>query len=257
MAGHNRSITSLAVSPNGRVLASASDDSTVRLWEVISGEEVRRFGGHDEEVTCVAFAPDGRTLASSSWDCTLLIWDRTGFLENGVSRSKLSSQQLTILWGDLAGEAPAANRAMWNLVAAASQGVALCAGQLKPVSPVNGDRLARLIRELDDDQFTVRQKATRELEKLAELAEPALRRLLSDRPSLEARRRAERLLAKLDHPSLRLLQELRALAVLEYIGSPNAREILAALSKGAPQSRLTQEAKASLERLTRRLTTSQ
>jgi hypothetical protein len=86
-------------------------------------------------------------------------------------------------------------------------------------------------------------------------AEPSLREALAGQPSLEARRRIERLLDRLGTPSALLPEEarsLRAVEVLEYVGSPAAREVLGRLARGAPHARLTQEARASLKRLSGR-----
>jgi hypothetical protein len=97
----------------------------------------------------------------------------------------------------------------------------------------------------------VREKARRELAELGELAEPALRQALSDKPSLEARRRIQALLDNLRAPVTRpeLLRSLRAVAVLEDIASSETRRVLEQLARGTPEARLTREAKASLRRL--------
>src|SRR5262249_32405750 len=71
--GHTTS--QLAFSPDGKRLASAGSDNTVRLWDVATGKEARVFRGHDREVHHVAFSPDGRRILSASFDTTLRLWD--------------------------------------------------------------------------------------------------------------------------------------------------------------------------------------
>jgi HEAT repeat protein len=124
---------------------------------------------------------------------------------------------------------------------------------LPPVAPADEKRLARLIADLDDDEFATREQATAELEKLGEVALPALRKALAANPSAEVRLRGEQLLRKDDDPvpSGERLRALRAAEALEQAGTKEAREALRHLAGGAGGARLTREAKAALERLGR------
>jgi hypothetical protein len=99
----------------------------------------------------------------------------------------------------------------------------------------------------------VREKASRELERLGETVRDALRKAKKGDISVEQSRRIDRLLAMLTGPlpGPELLRATRAVAILEQIGGPEARKILARLASGASGARLTSEAKAAWERLKR------
>src|SRR5262249_58814508 len=134
------------------------------------------------------------------------------------------------------------------------EGVKPLNARFVPADGPTARTLAKLIANLDDDRFDVREAATQELRRLGSAAEPALRKALEGKPSAEARRRIGGLLEIRGEEKIpaEQLRALRAIAVLERIGSPAAKEVLEALAKGAPGAKLTQEAKASLERLARR-----
>jgi WD40 repeat protein len=68
-------IEGLAVSSDGKTIASASRDRTLRLWNAATGEELRSLGKSDRPLTRVAFAPDGHTLAVGDWDGLVVVWD--------------------------------------------------------------------------------------------------------------------------------------------------------------------------------------
>ena len=74
LKGHTGGVTSAVFSPDGRDLASVSDDHTIRVWEAKSGQEISRFT-YDQGANVAAFSPDGKTLASGSYDKTLRLWD--------------------------------------------------------------------------------------------------------------------------------------------------------------------------------------
>jgi len=73
--GHSGQVASVAFSPDGKAALSGSYDKTLRLWDLATGREIRKFEGHSGGVTSVAFSPDGKAALSGSYDQTLRLWD--------------------------------------------------------------------------------------------------------------------------------------------------------------------------------------
>ncbi len=87
--GHPSSILSVAISHNGRWVATASKDKTIKIWDLSSGKEIRTMAGHQSEVVAVIFSPDDRYIASSSWDRTIRIWN----VISGQEEKKLTGHE--------------------------------------------------------------------------------------------------------------------------------------------------------------------
>jgi WD40 repeat protein len=245
----------MAFSPDGRMLATghaipdgSSDPASlpsVCLWEVATGKLRLQLSGHQRSVRSLAISPDGRLLVSGSADATALVWDPW-------SPGKEVPRKQEMLWKDLASpDAENAYRASCAILTLPGRGAAFLKERLKPVPVVEPERLRRLVSDLSSERFAVRERAARELESLREQAEPILREALKGKPTLELRRRVERLLKKLKEPipSPEVLRELRAIEVLEMAATARGRHLLENLAGGFAGARLTQEAKAALGRL--------
>ncbi|MCI0460808.1 MAG: hypothetical protein L0Z62_27995 [Gemmataceae bacterium] len=181
--------------------------------------------------------------------------DKKDMKDPAQKAEPLSPERLKALWEDLAGkDAAKAYKAIWAMVDDPKQSVPFLKERLKAVPTPDAKRLQKLVGDLDHPRFPEREKAMVELEKLGALARPALEGVLAAKPSLEVRRRVEKLLEKITGFTLspEELRVWRALEVLEHVGNPAARQVLQTLAEGAPGSWQSEEARAALERLKRR-----
>jgi hypothetical protein len=243
----------VAFSADGRTLATAGADNQLHLWETATGGELLHFAGHEGRIGNLIFAENDRTLLSTSSDTSALVWDLTGLRGRTLAAGdKRPARNLQDLWDALADpDAAAAYRAIWAFTATPTEAVAFLREHVRRVEAPEEKMIAKLVQDLDSPRFATRQRASETLAELDRLAEPALQKALTGQPSLEMRRRIQQLLEQLAAPSSVQLQSLRAVEALERIGKPPAKQVLETLASGAPNARLTREAKASLQRLSR------
>ncbi|HKI38523.1 MAG TPA: WD40 repeat domain-containing protein [Gemmataceae bacterium] len=242
----------LAFSPDGRLLAQA-DDRKARLWDLHTGKDAATFDGHRGPLAALAFAPDGKRLATASTDTTGLLWDAEPVVKKLPQlAAALPKEKLESLWTTLGGgDGARAFEAIRALAGDPAQSVPFLGERVKPVKAPDPKHVAKLIADLDADDFPVRETAYKELEGLGELALAPLRTALKDSLSAEQRRALEELVkaAETLTPSGERLRLLRALEALEMARTADAVKVLKGMAAGAPDTLPTTQAQAILTRL--------
>ncbi len=162
-----------------------------------------------------------------------------------------SAAKIESLWNDLAdADATNAYRAIMALTKIPKGTVAFLAASLEPALAPDAKMVDGLLQDLSSETFAVREKASKELIKIGDLAEPSLRKALAADPTPEAKQRLEKIIDRLTGPITTPdgLQAVRAVEALENIGG-EAKSLLAKYAAGAPGALLTREATQALQRL--------
>ena len=245
----------LAFSPNGRLLASGGIGKSGRMnpgygsgidiWDTVTGEKA---GALPVTPECIAFSPDGLHLATGGRDHCVLIWEAPK-IPPAKKATAPSAAQCDAWWIALGSNAKDAYKAIGEMIDNPEHAVTMLKERVRPVQLADPATVTKLIAQFDRETFAEREDAQKALEKMEEGAEPGLTKALQGKLSPESRRRIQELLSQCEATSTLGLQHDRAVATLEWIGTPAARALLRTLADGAPRARLTMEARAALKRL--------
>jgi hypothetical protein len=180
-------------------------------------------------------------------------------LLTGTASLQAAPPDLEAIWKDLTQNDDAGSKKAWQgmhaMIESPRQAVPFLKERVKPVPRPDQKRIDRCVADLDSRNFRTRERAVKELEEFGQLAIPSLDRTLAEKTlSLDARKHAEELAVKLNRTVLSgdELRSLRAVEVLERIGSPDAVAVLRNLADGGEGAALTEQARKALSRLARR-----
>ncbi len=250
-------VQAIAFSPDGRLLAvgHGGSEGIVRIWEVLTAKEIVTLHGHAGGVNVIAFSPNGQRLASAGADSSILVWDLA--LPAGPDLKALT---LGDAWNLLDSEnAKLAYQAMGAMINAGEKAVTIIDAGLKGAID-NQTRVRKLIAQLDDDDFRVRKEARAQLDREGLRAWPAMHDALRQKIPQETERLIRLIIEGMQARGLQApegglygesLRTVRCINVLERIGTKEAIAVLQTLADVKDDSRVTQEAKAALERLRR------
>jgi WD40 repeat protein len=237
----------VAVSPDGRLMAWFDPAFKLRLYEVCTGRIVYRF---EDKYSSIAFPPSGWRLATGCEpDSSILLWDLPLLFRSQPLAAKDTSPEA--LWELLkSDDAVQAHAALWRL-ASLPEADALLSCHVHPVEVAPPERVRALLADLGSSEYARREAAEKALAAAGEAVSAALAEASAKTKDPEVRRRVAGLQKWLQPRMPQRLREVRAVLVLEARGTAEARRLLQRLAGGAPEARLTQEAKMALGRLPR------
>src|SRR5262249_42603855 len=224
----------LAMAPNGRSLAVTNELGSAQVWELATLKQRRFFQSDKKGWTWgVAFAPDGRSIATGGDDLVVRLWDLT---DGSAQQGPLTDKDLEAYRKDLSdADAARAYTAIWTLAFHARVSVPFLTKRLQAEKSLQLDtkRIALLIQQLGDKLFSVRENASKELSQLGFRAREHLEQALHDKPSLEQRRRIDKLLEQLALVpfSPEEMLRVRVTETLETVGHAEVRRILEEAAK--------------------------
>ena len=245
--------STLTLSHTGRWLAMPhSGTQDILLYDLDTQptpELVYTFRGATGTVNALSFRPDDKALVSVSSDGTAVTWDVSTVFS--TLRAAGETDPAATWWDDLAADATRAGKAIAAMTTKHSdRAVKLLAERLTPPEAVSEADVKKWVAKLDHPDPAEREAAFATLKPVVDQAEAELRATLAKGPSAEVRKRVTAFIECLEGPETDpiRLRGLRAVEVLERIGTPEAGAVLAKVAKGPPGATLTRAAKEAMGR---------
>jgi WD40 repeat protein len=245
-------IRSIAVSADGRLVFLGGTAGELIVHDAWDGKELRKIAAHSGGIRALTLSPDNRYLLTTGDDGTGLVWEMAKFIPSAVPRAEPSADEIKGWINDLSEFDPArAATAIRGLSAAPVAALSALKEKLEAPGEPAIKQISKLIEQLDDNRFKVRDAAMKELEKRGVEARSALEEALKKSPSEDARQRIEKLLKNIQGGTVGVeqMREMRIVEVLERMGTPEARRFLAGLAERKDSSALSHEARWVLKRL--------
>lgn len=252
--GHTAAVQDVAFSADARHLVSVDVDGKVRIWEMMTKQCVAEIDeGSARRLVSVTFSPDGRYLATGSAgkeDNSAIVWDWKKLLLASIQTGKPTADS----WEGLATQDPQVAYPCIERMVRSPSTIALLTKKLGALNnTLSREQIDELIQQLNSSSYALRTAAHEELARVRVTAAERLREVLdSGTAPVETEVRLRKLLsdanAKAGYDKGETRQLLRAVLVLELIGSSDAQKILQSVAASHPFDRVRSEAQAAIER---------
>jgi len=245
----------LAYSPKGERIAVVGFANQLRFYDP-QGQPAGELACACRDMRAVAFSPDGARLASGAsgpTDNSVLVWDVSQVTAVAtLAAEKIDAAALEQLWKELADkDARIAHQAIGSLRQVPDKALPLLTERLEPIlGATDTEEILKLIKQLDDDKFALREGATNQLRKLRPAADALLQKTLAEGPSAEARARIKTILGSpLPTNTVDPAEQLRAQRIvylLKLTGTKAAKALLERISTNFPDQQVSRQAVAAL-----------
>jgi WD40 repeat protein len=240
------SLPTLAFAPHGQWIAFAHREGEILLLETMTGKEIHAYKGHNGYITALAFAPDSRRMLSGGRDTTALLWS----VIPEDSPRPASWDDADRMWLSLGGPSMPAYRVVWALAGNPKKAIEVIGKRLEPDGGASQKEIAELVANLASPKFAQREPAIKRLKVIGVRAFPELEAALKKSPDIETTRRIQELLKTVETAlTPETLRDLRALQVLEMVGTAETRAVIVRVAAGDVGAAKTRLAQAALDRM--------